>query len=434
MADIKEILKLALPIVVNLLLFTVISFTDLYVVSKYGVNAVSAVGIVQNILGLLFAFTIVYESGGKVLLTRYNGQKSFKKASIVISSLLVSGLIAAAILTILISIILKIVILFLDKELIEYAADYGYILAFAIPFIIINVIIDTAMHSYSDSKIPMYLALIAAVINIVLDFGLGLGYFAMPKMGVFGVALSTLISYIVIACLHLYIYFSKKMPYIPNLRFNKMVFLKSIKVAISDIGSHISRAVSNLILITAIITLGSIYYASFNITIKVMALGYMPVIAFAIAGSILIGQKIGEKNFKEAEEIIKIIAIINTAYMLILAIFLILYAESLAKIFSSNKEAIEIIKESIIAFAIIEIPFAIDVTYTFALNGAGLTKKTLRINLINIWGFKVIPALIAIYLFKSYESMLIVYFIQFYLIAYLMHKEFYKRELVDFKI
>ena len=436
MSKLKVILKLAMPIVVNLLLLTTIQFTDLYVVSKFGVDAVTGVGIVQSVWGILFSLTIIFSSGGQVLLTRYVGQKSYKKASLVISSLLIVALATSLLFIAIFAVMPKMILWFMgvDGKVMEYTLEFGYILLLDIPFILINVVIDTALHSYGNSKTPMYLAMVAAVLNVILDFGLGLGYFGMPNMGVFGVALSTVISYGVISALHLYIYFAKKMPYIPTLRFRKNIFKRAFKVALPEVASRGINTISNLIFTTAVISLGSSYYAGFNITMKIMAIGYMPIIAFAVAGGILIGQKIGEKNYEDAKGFIKIIAGINLSIMLITAIFFIIYADNLATIFSADKDVIKIIVESIIFFAISDIPFAIDATYTFALNGAGLTKKTFKINMITLWIFRIAPALYGIYVLGSYEWVLGVFLIQFSVTAYLMYREFQKDEWMKVKV
>ncbi len=430
MSKFKVILELAWPIVVNLIMYTMVSFTDLYVVSKFGADAISGVGVVQNVWGLLFALTLVFSSGGQVMITRYVGQKSYKKASLVISSLFVAAIVSSLLFIGLFAFIPKIILWFMgvNGKVLEYAIEFGYILLLDIPFILINSVIDTALHSYSNSKTPMFLAIVAAVLNVVLDFGLGLGYFGMPNIGVFGVALATVISYGVVAILHLYLYFGKKMPYIPLLRFRKKIFKRAFKVAYPEIGSRLLANMSHLIFTSAILTLGSLYYAAFNIAIQIMAIGYMPAIAFANAGAILIGQEIGAKRFDMAKSYIDTIAKLNFILMLLLALLFIVFRVKLAILFSSESKSIDLIVESIVAFAIIHLPFAFDVTYTFGLNGAGMTKKTFKINIVTTWLFKIVPSLYGIYILGSYEWVLAAFFMQFTAVAYLMHQEFAKGE------
>ncbi len=430
MSKLKVILELAWPIVVNLIMNTLVMFTDLYVVSKFGADAISGVGVVQNVWRVLFALTIVFSSGGQVLVTRYVGEKSYKKASLVISSLFIVAIASSLLFIVLFAFLPKFIlwIMGIDGKVLEYAIEFGYILLLGIPFIFINSVLDMALHSYSNSKMPMFLAIIAALLNVLLDFGLGLGYFGMPNMGVFGVALATVISYAVVACLHLYLYFGKKMPYIPLLRFRRRISKRAMIVAYPEIGSRLLANMSHLIFTSALLSLGSLYYAAFNIAIQIMAIGYMPAIAFASAGAILIGQEIGAKRFDMAKSYIDTIAKLNFLFMLLLALLFIVYKVELATLFSSESKSVKIVVESIVVFAIVHLPFAIDITYTFALNGAGLTKKTFKINMITLWIFKIVPSLYGIYILGSYEWVLASYFIQFIVVAYFMHKEFAKEE------
>lgn len=428
MQKVKVVMEYALPITVNLLLNTAISFTDVYVVAKFGDDAVSGVAIVQYVWELLQAMLIVFSSGGKVFVTRFIGQNSYKKASLVIATLLYLALMASIVLIALFFILPKVVLYFLgvNGNVAHIATIYALILLIEIPFVLIDSVIDMAMVSYGNAKLPMYLAFIAMFLNVVLDFVLAFGYFGMPKLGVYGVAIATVVSYIVIGSLHLYFYFGKKLPYIPKLTFRKKLFKRILKVAFPELASRVITNFANLFFTSSVLLLGSSYYAALHIVLKIMGIGYMPVLAFAAAGSVLFGQKVGAKKFDEAKKYVHLIAKINFYFLLLGAFVFIAFAPQMAAAFSTNLQTQLILTESIIAFALIQIPFAIDISYTFALSGAGLTKTTFKINMITLWIFRIGIGLGGIYLFHSYEIVLFAYLIHFLVTAYLMHKEFKK--------
>ncbi len=430
MSSVKKVLELSIPVVINLLLVTMIGFTDLYVVSKFGDDAVSGVGIVLNIWEILQALTIALSSGASVLLTRYVGKKSYKKGSLVISTLLITGLVSTLFVIAIFAVLPSMVLSFMGagSEVRSYAVEYGYILLLDIPFIVINVVIDSALHSYSNSKLPMYLSAVAAVINIILDFGLGFGMWGLPKMGVFGVALSTVISFGIIAMIHLYIFFGSKMPYPPAFRFSYSILKRALKVSLPEVGSRLVNRVSNLIFSTAVISLGSSYYAAFTIAMKLMAFGYMPLIAFAESGAILLGQAIGAKRYDEGKRYVDIVAMINLLIMVFIVTLFVIFAGDIAAMFSTNALTQKLTVLSIVVLAVTLFSMAIDMTYTFALNGAGLSKRTFKINIITLWLLRIIPSLVAIYFLRSYELVLMAYLLQISITAYLMYREFRKGE------
>ncbi len=436
MSHIYKVLGLSVPIVINLLLITMISFTDLYVVSKFGDDAVSGVGIVLNIWEILQALTIAFSSGATVLLTRYVGQESYQKGSLVISTLLITALASSLVMIALFALLPTMIVTLMDagSEVRRYTVEYGYILLLDIPFIMINVVIDSALHSYGNSRVPMYLAAIAAVVNVILDFGLGLGMWGLPKMGVFGVALSTVIGFGIVAMIHLSIYFGSKTPYSPIFRFRYTLLKRALKVSLPEVGSRLVNRISNLIFVTAVITLGSSYYAAFTISMKLMAFGYMPLIAFAESGAILLGQEIGAKRYDEGKRYVNIVAMINLVMLIFIVSIFLIYAGDMAAQFSANAQTQKLTVLSIIVLAVTLFALAIDMTYTFALNGAGLSKRTFKINITTLWWLRIIPSLIAIYLFGSYESVLLSYAVQTGATAYLMYREFRKGEWRSVKV
>ena len=256
----KEVLIFAYPIIINLLLGSIITVTDIFVVSKFGADAISGVGIAQNVLGLVFAISLIFSSGGKVLLTRFYGAKNYKKASLVISTLLVSALILSLILMIVIFILLKVILAFLNVsiEVAYFANIFNNIMLLNIVFMILVTVLDTMLVSKGDSKTPMYLAALSAIVNVVLDLLLGIGCCKFKGYGVAGVAVSTLISYIINCAILLYIYFKRQKVFIPSFRFNFKIFKRVFKVAFPEASARVINNLSNLLYGSLIVILGSV--------------------------------------------------------------------------------------------------------------------------------------------------------------------------------
>lgn len=432
----KKVVKLAAPSVVNMLLLTVISYTDTFVISRFGADAVSGSSIVMAVWGLLYAITALFSSGEQVLLTRFVGAKSYKKASIVISTLVISAIVVSVVLAVVFYYLPTMILTLLDtsKSVIEYAIAYGYILVLDIPFIFTNTVIDTALISYGNTKMPMYLAIVAAVLNVILDFGLGFGYFGLPNMGVVGVALSTVISYVVVALLHLYLFFGNKMPYGANIRFSMSVLKRVLKISIPQVSSRFITVLSNILFGSAIITFGSKVYAGYSLALSAMSIAYMPGFAFASAGSILLGQEIGAKSYANAKKFVEIA--FRYAFVVLVGVgaFFWVFAKEVAEVFSSDPEVITVMVLSIRVFALAQIPFAFDIVYTFAINGAGLTKKSFKINILTLWIFRIIPAMVGIYILHSYYVVLGSFLAQLIAAGYFMFREFYKYRWVRLKV
>jgi len=432
----KDVLKLSLPSVANLLLMSVIAYTDTFFISKFGTDAVTGTGVVLGVWSLIATISILLESGARALMTRYIGAKSYNQASLVVSTMLISSLFLSIVAMVLFIFLPTFVLSLMDinQKVLDYAVEYGYILVLDIPILYINIVISMALISYGNTKTPMYLAIVAAVLNIIFDYIFAFGVWGFPKMGIFGIALSTVISMGIVSVLHLYYFFGKKMPYIPSLRFSKDILKRTLKVSIPQFGSRFLINVLNRVFEIALISLGSSIYAGFRLASMAMSIAYMPGFAFADSGSILLGQQLGAKNPDKAKRYVAISLVWGLGVMGVVSLFFWVYATDVAQVFSSDLKVIEVMVKTLHIMSIMMIPFAFDIIYTFALNGAGLTKKTLKINTFAVTMVKIIPTLIGVYILHSYNVVLGAFLSTFIVTGFLMYKEFKKGEWVEHKI
>ena len=432
----KEVLKLSIPIVINLVLESVITITDIFVVSKFGANAVSGVGITQSVWGILFAITLVFSSGGKILLTRFYGAKDYKKASIVVSTLLIFVIFFSFALMLIFALLPQVILSIIkaSREISNYANNFTYILIFMIPFMLIVTVLDTMLVSKGDSKTPMYLAMIAAIVNVILDLALGLGYFGFESYGVKGVAFATVVSYIINCAILLYIYFMGQKEFIPSFRFNFAVFKRIFKVAYPEAGARLINNLSNLFYSSMIVVLGSSFYAAYTLGLEIVSFGYMPSIALAVSGSILLGQQIGAKNYLKGKKYLYTVLLYNVILMSVLAFIYFAFAQEITELFTKDAKVVQNLTFTLKVFSIMLIPFGIDVTFTFALNAAGLTRKVFKISVSTLWLIKILPAIFAIYILNSYKIVMLLYISQIIIVAILVFKEFQKEEWKSVKV
>jgi len=432
----KDVLKLSLPSIANMLLISIISYVDTYFISIFGTDAITGTGVVLSIWGVIATVTIIFQSGMQTIITRFIGANSYKKASIVISTMLVASIVSSLIIMVIFAIMPTLILNFMNvnQEAIKYAKNYGYILVLNIPFLFISEIIDTALVSNKNTKTPMYLAVVAAILNVIFDYIFAFGKLGLPKMGVFGIALSTVLSMGIVAIISLYLFFNNKMPYIPSLRFNKKIFMRSLKVSLPQFSSRFLTQILNITFELALVILGSSIYAGFRLASVAASIAYMPGFAFASSGGILLGQQIGAKNIKMAKRYVKIALIWGLGTMAIIGAFFCVFAQDIAKVFSTDPKVIEIMVKTLQIMGIAMVPFAFDIIYTFALNAAGLTKKTFKINILSIVFIRIIPTLIGVYVLHSYNIVLGAFFASFVVTGYLMFKEFKKEEWIKLKI
>lgn len=94
----KALIKLGIPSMVGMLVFTLYNLVDTYFVSRLGTTQMAAVSIVYPVNMVVLGFALMFGTGAASCLSRILGSKQFKKANIYASTSLASSMILALVL------------------------------------------------------------------------------------------------------------------------------------------------------------------------------------------------------------------------------------------------------------------------------------------------------------------------------------------------
>ena len=97
-----------------------------------------------------------------------------------------------------------------EENILKLGVSYTYIIIFFSIGIIALIAIEKILQATGNTLTPMYLQIIGAVDNIVLDPILIYGYFGLPAMGVKGAAIDTIIGQLIALFCSVYVLFFKK--------------------------------------------------------------------------------------------------------------------------------------------------------------------------------------------------------------------------------
>lgn len=191
----KLILKLAVPTTLAMMGTMIYNLVDTAFVGSLGTSQSGAVGIAFGYMAILQAVGFMFGQGGGSILSRHLGSKQYDEATSVASTGFFSALFTAVVITILSFIFFDPLIVFLGSTptIKPYASQYlRYIIA-ASPFILTTF----TMNNYLRYEGKAFLGMIGVVTGGILNvFGDAFFIFVL-KMGISGVALSTLCSQMV---------------------------------------------------------------------------------------------------------------------------------------------------------------------------------------------------------------------------------------------
>ncbi|WP_027632508.1 MATE family efflux transporter [Clostridium hydrogeniformans] len=406
----RDVLKLALPAVGEMVLYMMIWVFDTMMVGWYGGNlAVSSVGLSSEIMytfsNVLIAVGI--SIGVTSLVARRIGAKETHLAEEYATlgfcvTAIISFILCLTTFTLSSTILTK---AGANAEVVALGSPYMKITSFGIFFNMLMNSLNATLRGSGNTKIPLYASALVNVINIFLDYGLIFGKFGLPELGVKGAALATSIAQICGFLFILYYTVNKasikiRLKYLSDFKGHMLSDL--LKLSIPSSLQEGSLSISRLICNFLIIALGTIPFAANQITTTIESISFMPGWGVAIAATTLVGHKIGEKNYAKAKEYAYTSIFIGTGLMLICSFIFLVMPNLLISLFISSSET-EVIKLGglCIMIAALEQPFmAVSMIAGGALKGAGNTKTPFVVSFLSSWVIRLPLMIYFIYYLK----------------------------------
>ena len=202
----KMVLMVAVPIMIQNGLTNFVSLLDNIMVGQIGTEQMSGVAIVNQLIVVFNLCIFGGMSGVGIFTAQYYGRGDQKgvrhtfRLKIIIAAVLVA--LWFFVFTFfgdqLIQMFLKGDATGSDARLtFQYAKDYLHIMMVGlIPFALAQVYGGTQRET-GETVLPMKAGMAAVLVNLILDYGLIFGKFGLPKMGVLGAAIATVLARVV---------------------------------------------------------------------------------------------------------------------------------------------------------------------------------------------------------------------------------------------
>jgi len=386
----RAIFLLAVPMILEMVMESIFVIVDIYFVSQLGTKAVTAVGITESVMTIVYGVAIGLSIATTAIISRRIGEKNPEKASDAAFQAIVTGIIASA--------LIAIVGLFFAEDLLRLMGADDSVVRIGSPYtsimfsgnivIMLLFIINAIFRSSGDAIISMVVLTIANLLNIVLDpvFIFGLGPF--PELGVQGAAVATNIGRGLAVLVQLYILFfgTRKIKLAWN---NMKIQFNGIKdIFILSLGGLIQNLVATtswIVLVRIIAEFGNEAVAGYTISIRIIIFILLPAWGMSNAAATLTGQNLGANKPERAERSVWITGFANVIFMGVTSVFLILFPEFFIGLFIDEPKVILIGSQSLVYMSYGFIAYALGMVLVQSFNGAGDTFTPLMINIISFW-------------------------------------------------
>ncbi|MFR0800445.1 MAG: MATE family efflux transporter [Suilimivivens sp.] len=399
--------KIAVPVTLQSMLQASFSIVDQIMIGQLGETNISAVGLGSN-FSLIFSVVIgAVGAVAGILIAQFMGAEDKKEAWCSFDVSLICGIMISALFLLAAGAFpLQILGLYTeDMNIINTGAVYFRIVAFSyIPMAVSN-ILSAWLRCREHATIPFLASFGAVAVNTGLNYLLIFGKFGFPRMEIKGAAIATLISqlfnlvFIVIG----FVVCNRRDGDKPvlSLRFKKitirdyLVMIMPILVSefLWSLGQNVESAVYG--------HLGTSNLAAYTLTGPIQGLIVGALSGLSAAAGVMIGKRLGRKEYDEAYAESKKIMYAGLAGSVVVASLLILLAGVYTGLYRVDNSVKELGRILLIVFALYA-PVKVEnmILSGGIIRSGGNTKIIMVIDIVGTWCIGIPLCLLAAYVFR----------------------------------
>lgn len=341
----RKLAKVSIPILIETFLVMTLGAVDTFMLSRHSDNSVAAVGMVNQLINLVFIIFMVISMGTTILCSQYIGARLKDKVVQVVGISLLfnlaSGLLFSSLLYFKAEDLL--LLMGLRPELLPDGIEYMQLVGAFAFFQALSLAISASLRSADLTKYPMIVSAVVNILNLVGDWALIFGHLGMPAMGVRGAALATVICRGVSVILLFIFLLSKQIPRFPRYLFrpfpwNEMA--KLLKIGIPSAGEQMSYSFSQVVITYFINMLGTNALITRTYIQNIVMFTYMFSIAVAQGGAIQIGHLVGMRKTSAAYALGKRVLRVTVMVTVFLSFMTALFGQRIFSLLTDNPEVI----------------------------------------------------------------------------------------------
>jgi MATE family multidrug resistance protein len=408
----NEFLRVAIPLIVSTSVWTMQQFIDRMMLTWYSPSALAASmpeGILNFTLVCVFMGTASYAG---TFIAQYYGAGMHKKIGPILWQGIYLALSGAGIL-VLCAFPAKTLFAVIghNQAVQEQEVTFYSILCFGSAGPLLGSVLSSFYFGRNKNWTPVWINMIALIVNALLDYVLIFGIGPFPRMGITGAAYATVIASAVSALFFLFMIFSSAnnnaYHTLSGWRFNTRLFLRLVRFGLPSGIQFFIDIAGITFFILCVGRIGTAELAASNIAFNINMFSFMPMIGCSIAVSMLVGQYVGDKNIPLAMRSVSSAFHITFTYMTLVACSFVLLPHVFLYPFASyadpaSFEKIGSITVILLRFvALYSIFDTMTLIFSSAIKGAGDTKFVMYMISIVALFLLIIPTYLSIVVFKA---------------------------------
>ncbi len=393
----RQLIALTFPIFIETLLIMLAGFVDVFMLSRVSDSAVAAVGLANQVLMLVYMVFMIGVMGVTVVCSQYIGAKDEHGFVKTISAAVAYNIFVGIVTGIFFTFFTPELIVFLDTraELVDNATVYFEIAGGFSILVCMNMTYSGIMRSCNLARYPMYVSVVANILNIFGNYVLIFGKFGFPELGVQGAAISTVFSRVV-ACSLLF-YAIKRQKVRDSIFRNMFPFpmdklRKIMKIGLPGAGEMFSYSLSQTVIVYLVNKLGTEALAARTYLVNIITFIFLFSLSLGQASAIIVGQLAGRKRKDAALKLGSFSLKIAVSVSVALSFCLALAGGRVIPLLTDNANIIALCLTILWIDVVLEVGRAVNILGGRMLSAVGNPEFAFVVGVIVMWGVATLGA------------------------------------------
>lgn len=389
-----QLFKLTGPIFLETLLILTLGVVDTLMLSHHSDNSVAAVGVVNQLLNMVFLLFNITTTGTTVMCALYYGAKDTKSFVQVVGTSLLFNAVVGLTISLFLYLFGRDMLVWMDirPDLMPEAETYMHIVGGFGFFQAISFTISAVLRAANKPIYSMQVVFLLNILNVFGNYSLIFGHFGFPALGVQGAAISTSVCRGIGMLMLFIVLFRRLVKRMPLDYFRPFPFRKLkdvLKIGLPSAGEQISYDASQVAIVYFINMLGNEVLAARVYVMNIVIIGYIFSLSMAQATSICTGNRVGEGK-KRAAYLISWYAWKRSLLVTCIASCgVYLLGRPLLGIFTENQTIINVAMGALLVDILLEHGRATVLMFLFCLRSVGDVLVPVLIEMVCMWVFAV---------------------------------------------
>ena len=396
----SSLIVLAIPVILEQILTTLLQYVDTAMVGRLGAAATSSVSLTTSVNWLIgSAFSAIGVAVVAIVSAAYGAgdqDKIRKVSSQIVIYILASGLVIGA-LAVGLSPVIPIWMQ-ADVSIQRQASIYFGIISLPLVFRASSIICACALRAVKDTRTPFVINLIANVLNVILNYLL----IYTAGLGVTGAAIATAISSVAAGvAMFIVMMRSPVLKCGKQIKFDKDICRETVQIGLPALATSTVSCLGHVVFASLVSSMGTTVFAAHSIALSAETLFYLPGYGLRSATSTLIGISVGEDDHDKFKVIERQSVLLTVAMMAVTGLMLFLLAEPMMRIFTPDEEVIRQGARILKLIAVSEPLYGLMIVSEGIYYGLGQTKITFVVATIGSWGIRILSTVICVHVIHT---------------------------------